>query len=69
MKTKITVIELGNEFLGINILLADSMQEISISILTITFQIAVTSLGNSTSISFTISLLKTLYSTLSFKFC
>ena len=69
MKTKITVIELGNEFLGINILLADSMQEISISILTITFQIAVTSLGNSTSISFTISLLRTLFSTLSFKIC
>ena len=69
MKTKIRVIELGNEFLGINILLADSMQEISISILTITFHIAVSSLGNSTSISFTISLLRTLYSTLSFKFC
>ena len=69
MKTKITVIELGNEFLGINILLADSMQDISINILTITFQIAVTSLGNSTSISFTISLLRTLFSTLSFKIC
>ena len=69
MKTKITVIELGNEFLGINILLADSIQEISISILTIRFHTAVSSLGNSTSISFTISLLKTLYSTLSFKFC
>ena len=69
MKTKITVVELGNEFLGINILLADSIQDISISILTITFQISVTSLGNNTSISFTISLLRTLYSTLSFKFC
>ena len=55
MKTKITVIELGNEFLGINILLADSMQDISISILTITFQIAVSNIGNSTNISFTIS--------------
>ena len=69
MKTKFSVVELGNEFLGINILLADSIQDISISILTITFQIAVTSLGNNTSISFTISLLRTLYSTLSFKIC
>ena len=69
MKTKCSVIELGNEFLGINILLADSIQDISISILTITFQISVTSLGNNTSISFTISLLRTLYSTLSFKIC
>jgi len=69
LKTKCSVIELGNEFLGINILLADSIQDISISILTITFQISVTSLGNNTSISFTISLLRTLYSTLSFKIC
>jgi len=69
MKTKCSVVELGNEFLGINILLADSMQDISISFLTITFQIAVTSLESNTSISFTISLLRTLYSTLSFKIC